>query len=44
LGDFSFYDPNTFRLKSVLGGTSLAVLTDIGFDGISWLSEEAKNS
>jgi amino acid transporter len=30
-------------LKSVLGGTSLAVLTYIGFDGISTLSEEAKN-
>jgi amino acid transporter len=38
-----FYDPNTFELKSVLGGTSLAVLTYIGFDGISTLSEEAKN-
>jgi amino acid transporter len=38
-----FYDPQTFQLKSVLGGTSLAVLTYIGFDGISTLSEEAKN-
>lgn len=38
-----FYDPNTFELKPVLGGTSLAVLTYIGFDGISTLSEEAKN-
>jgi putrescine importer len=38
-----FYDPNTFHFKSVLGGTSLAVLTYIGFDGISTLSEEAKN-
>jgi amino acid transporter len=38
-----FYDPHTFRLQSVLGGTSLAVLTYIGFDGISTLSEEAKN-
>ena len=38
-----FYDPKTFDLKSVLGGTSLAVLTYIGFDGISTLSEEAKN-
>jgi amino acid transporter len=38
-----FYDPHTFQLKSVLGGTSLAVLTYIGFDGISTLSEEAKN-
>src|SRR5215470_8871972 len=38
-----FYDPNTFKLGGVLGGTSLAVLTYIGFDGISTLSEEAKN-
>ncbi len=38
-----FYDPRTFDLRSVLGGTSLAVLTYIGFDGISTLSEEAKN-
>jgi amino acid transporter len=38
-----FYNPQTFQLKSVLGGTSLAVLTYIGFDGISTLSEEAKN-
>ena len=38
-----FYDPSTFRSRSVLGGTSLAVLTYIGFDGISTLSEEAKN-
>lgn len=38
-----FYDPSTFRMRSVLGGTSLAVLTYIGFDGISTLSEEAKN-
>jgi len=38
-----FYDPEKFELKSVLGGTSLAVLTYIGFDGISTLSEEAKN-
>lgn len=38
-----FYDPRTFDLGPVLGGTSLAVLTYIGFDGISTLSEEAKN-
>jgi amino acid transporter len=38
-----FYDPNTFHVKSVLGGTSLAVLTYIGFDGISTLSEEVQN-
>jgi putrescine importer len=38
-----FYDPHTFKLSSVLGATSLAVLTYIGFDGISTLSEEAEN-
>jgi amino acid transporter len=38
-----FYDPKNFEWKAVLGGTSLAVLTYIGFDGISTLSEEAKN-
>jgi len=38
-----FYDPQTFSMPAVLGGTSLAVLTYIGFDGISTLSEEAEN-
>ena len=38
-----FYDAETFSLPAVLGGTSLAVLTYIGFDGISTLSEEAEN-
>jgi len=38
-----FYDPETFRLGSVATGTSLAVLTYIGFDGISTLSEETKD-
>jgi putrescine importer len=38
-----FYDPQTFSAGAVLGGTSLAVLTYIGFDGISTLSEEAEN-
>jgi putrescine importer len=38
-----FYDPQTWNTKVVLGGTSLAVLTYIGFDGISTLSEEAEN-
>jgi putrescine importer len=38
-----FYDPATFKLKDVLGGTSIAVLTYIGFDGISTLSEEVEN-
>jgi putrescine importer len=38
-----FYDPHAFSFKSILGGTSLAVLTYIGFDGISTLSEEVEN-
>jgi len=38
-----FYDPATFNVRNVLGGTSIAVLTYIGFDGISTLSEEAEN-
>ncbi len=38
-----FYDPATFSAEAVLGGTSIAVLTYIGFDGISTLSEEAEN-
>jgi putrescine importer len=38
-----FYDPQTFTFSAVMGGTSLAVLTYIGFDGISTLSEEAEN-
>lgn len=38
-----FYDPANFHPRAVLEGTSIAVLTYIGFDGISTLSEEAKN-
>ncbi|HVR60391.1 MAG TPA: APC family permease [Polyangia bacterium] len=38
-----FYDPRTFNVGAVLGGTSIAVLTYIGFDGISTLSEEAED-
>ncbi|MFZ0420981.1 MAG: APC family permease [Candidatus Sulfotelmatobacter sp.] len=38
-----FYDPSSWNTKAVLGGTSVAVLTYIGFDGISTLSEEAEN-
>jgi amino acid transporter len=38
-----FYDPATFSMGTVLGGTSIAVLTYIGFDGISTLSEEVEN-
>ncbi len=38
-----FYDPSTFSWHGVFRGTSIAVLTYIGFDGISTLSEEAEN-
>ncbi len=38
-----FYNPATWNTKAVLGGTSIAVLTYIGFDGISTLSEEVEN-
>lgn len=38
-----FYDPRTFTWSGLFGCTSIAVLTYIGFDGISTLSEEAEN-
>lgn len=38
-----FYDPATFSFATVSTGVSIAALTYIGFDGISTLSEEAKN-
>ena len=38
-----FYNPTLWNTRLVLGGTSVAVLTYIGFDGISTLSEEAEN-
>ena len=38
-----FYDPATFSWGAISTGTSIAVLTYIGFDGISTLSEEAHN-
>jgi len=38
-----FYDPETFTYGNLFGCTSIAVLTYIGFDGISTLSEEAEN-
>ena len=38
-----FYDPQTFSFSVVSGGAALAVLTYIGFDGISTLSEEVRN-
>ena len=38
-----FYNPQTFSFPTVSSGAALAVLTYIGFDGISTLSEEAHN-
>jgi len=38
-----FYDPATFSWGAISTGTSIAVLTYIGFDGISTLSEEVRD-
>jgi putrescine importer len=38
-----FYDPSRYSSNALFRGTSLAVLTYIGFDGISTLSDEAKS-
>jgi putrescine importer len=38
-----FYNPETFNFRSILHGTSIAVLTYIGFDAISTFSEEVEN-
>jgi putrescine importer len=37
------YDPATFSPAALFSGTSIAVLTYMGFDGITTLSEEAKH-
>jgi amino acid transporter len=36
------YDPSVFSLATVAGATSIAVLSFLGFDGISTLAEEAR--
>jgi amino acid transporter len=36
------YDPHVFSLATVAGATSIAVLSFLGFDGISTLSEETR--
>jgi amino acid transporter len=36
------YDPGAFSLSTVAGATSIAVLSFLGFDGISTLSEESR--
>ncbi len=38
-----FYNPQTFSISRLFAGTSVAVLSYIGFDGVSTLSEEAEN-
>ena len=38
-----FYQPDTFHPAHIFAGTSVAVLTYIGFDAVSTLSEEAEN-
>jgi len=38
-----FYDPSTFNFGKIFHGTSIAVLTYIGFDAISTFSEEVEN-
>ena len=38
-----FYDPRSFSSARVFHGTSIAVLTYIGFDGISTLADEARD-
>ena len=38
-----FYDPKTFSLPALSTGSAIAVLTYIGFDSVSTLSEEAQN-
>lgn len=38
-----FYNPQTFNVSAIMTATSFAVLTYIGFDGVTTLSEEVKN-
>lgn len=38
-----FYQPDTFHPANIFAGTSVAVLTYIGFDAVSTLSEEVEN-
>ena len=38
-----FFNPQTFSLGAITGTTSLAVLSFIGFDGVTTLAEDAKN-
>jgi len=38
-----FYEPGSFHASNIFAGTSVAVLTYIGFDAVSTLSEEVEN-
>jgi putrescine importer len=38
-----FYDPSTFSLPAIMSATPIAVLSFLGFDGISTLAEDAKD-
>ncbi len=38
-----FYEPGNFHLPAIFAGTSVAVLSYIGFDAVSTLSEEVEN-
>ena len=38
-----FYEPGSFHPSSIFAGTSVAVLTYIGFDAVSTFSEEVEN-
>ncbi len=38
-----FYNPAEFSFPAIMGATSLAALSFLGFDGISTLSEDARN-
>jgi putrescine importer len=38
-----FFNPQTFSFSEVMGATSLAVLSFIGFDGVTTLAEDAKD-
>ncbi len=40
----AFYNSNTFSISLVLGAVSIAVLSFLGFDGISMLAEENQDS
>ena len=38
-----FYDPQTFSLPAIMSATPIAVLSFLGFDGISTLAEDSKD-